>query len=166
MDAALRKFYARTKTDAAVIDLPYDEIERAEHDDPSLEEPGEYEFAQRRCGIKGLFRYLLAEGYHPLKIMKRLFAVGRGMRIEPFAEMTYEEAAMMFGETKAAHSWRMKVLSGMIKMNGMQGTKLPGQKSEAASKRYAKAQMGNTNRADGTKRKKPIFKPKTTSKKP
>jgi hypothetical protein len=112
-------------------------------------EPGEYEWRQRILGVKMLFRWILAEGFVPLKIMKRLWAVGRAMNVEPFTQLTMNEQGQMFGETKAAASWRMKVLSGLIKLCGMRGYRLAGQKTDRASEAARKVAMGNTNRANG-----------------
>ena len=113
MASALERYYHRTGGgDLVVTDMPFDEILESESD--GLEgEPGQYEYAQRRLGIRALFAYLCAEGNDPLKIMKRLYAAGRGFSLEPFCTMTMREQALMFGETPAAVSWRMKQLSGM-----------------------------------------------------
>lgn len=150
MHAALSSYYSRTHDSPVCVDMPFDEALKAESD--GLDgEPGEYEMAQRRAAIRGAFRYLTAEGPNPLKIMKRLYALGRGLHIEPFQSMTMEESGMMFSETKAAHSWRMKYLSGLIHRSGQKGVRLPGQKSPGASASYAECQKGNQNRK-GTKR--------------
>lgn len=109
----------------------------------------EYDWQHRMQGVRLVFRWILAEGFHPLKIMKRLYAVGRAAGIEPFTQLTMEEQGMMFSETKASVSWRMKMLSGLINMRHMAGKRLPGQKSPHSSASYSVAQEGNKNRANG-----------------
>jgi hypothetical protein len=145
MRAALESHYVRTHYKSVVEDMPFDEMLSRESDGVDGE-IGEYEMAQRRAAIKGLFRYLLAEGNHPLKLMKRLYAVGVGLCIDEFSGMTNEERGMMFGESKAAVSWRIKFLSGLIRRSGMRGVKLPGQKSPESAAVYAQVQKGNSNR--------------------
>jgi hypothetical protein len=158
LELALRNYYTRTGGgDLVCVDMPFDDLLAAEADGCEGE-PGDFEMAQRRAAVAGLFRYLLAEGPHPLKLMKRLFAVGRGLGQPFFRDLTMGEAALMFSETKAAHSWRLKVLSGMIKLRGMHGYRLSGQKTPGASAHYAAAQRGNQNRR---KKKAGIRKRKT-----
>ena len=147
MASALRHYFDRGGAcDAVCAEMPFDEM-LAREDDGSGEDADEERMAQRRAAVKALFGFLTAEGPQPVKIMKRLFAVGRGLRLPFFSELTMGEAGMMLGETKAAHSWRVKVLSGMIKLRGMKGYRLSGQKSPETTGHYAAAQAGNRNRA-------------------
>lgn len=148
MNQAMRKYYLRTGAEQPCFDMPFDRILRSEEydgDDEALE-VDEDVLAQRREAIRGVFRYLVAEGPHPLKIMKRLYAVGRGLMIEPFCELTMDESALMFSESKAAHSWRVKFLSGVIERCGMKGSRLPGQKNKSSTANYSMSQAGNSNR--------------------
>lgn len=156
MRTALAKHFQRTGYSPIVEEMPFDRLLQAEDDGISggESEAGEYEMLQRHVGIKGLFRYILAEGHHPQKIMKRLYAAGSGFLIEPFCTMTQEERGLMLGETKAAVSHRMKSISGMIEREGMKGSRLPGQKSKASTANYSASQVGNTNRKK--KRRKPV----------
>jgi hypothetical protein len=148
MDAALRRLFRRSSEAAAVVDMPFDELLTNEQD--GLDgEPGDYEMRQRAVGVRSFLRYLTCEigkGAALLAIMKRLFAAGRAMGVAPFNQLTMTEAGLMFGETKAAHSWRCKLLSGKLKLAGMNGVQLPGQKSPDASAVYAKVAQGNGNR--------------------
>ena len=147
MASALRHYFERGGAcDAVCAEMPFDAL-LAREDDGSGEAADEERMAQRRAAVRALFGYLTAEGPQPLKIMKRLFAVGRGLRLPFFSALTMGEAALMFSETKAAHSWRVKVLSGMIKLQGMKGYRLSGQKTPEAREHYAAAQAGNRNRA-------------------
>lgn len=152
MDAALRRYYRRTGAEAAHTDMPYDEMLALESD--GLDgDPGDYEWRQRAIGARSIFTYILSEGPHPTKLLKRLFAAGRGLDIKPFSEFTMEEAAMLCGEVKATHSARCKLLSRLLADAGMRGVRLPGQKTPESSESYAKAAAGNTHRADSVKKK-------------
>jgi len=154
MRAALESSYAREQFAIAEQEMPFDRLLMIEDGIDDGEDPaGRYEYHQRLVGVKALFRYILAEGNHPLKIMKRLYAAGAGFREEAFSRLTMEERALMFGETKAAVSWRMKALSGLIDLAGMRGTKLPGQKSAAATANYSACQAGNSNRKKKRRRR-------------
>lgn len=130
----------------------------------------EYDWLQRMVGVKLVFRWILAEGFHPLKLMKRLYAVGRALGIEPFSQLTMKEQGQMFSETKAAVSWRMKLLSGLIRLRSMAGKRLPGQKSPHSAASYSTAQQGNKNRAGHAERQatftRQLAVPKTPNPKP
>lgn len=148
MHDALRSWHergGRGTCEPAMVDVPFDEVLMTTRDDLDGE-AGEYEWRQRIFGARLVFRWILAEGFHPLKIMKRLFAVGRAMRIAPFSELTMTEQGKMFSEERASVSWRMKVLSGLIKLRGMRGHRLPGQKTQHASDVAREAAKGNQHR--------------------
>lgn len=153
MHAAMRAVHDRGAVElreVAIVDMPFDEMLKNEREGDDLEgEPGEYEWRQRILGAQIVFRWILAEGFNPLKMMKRLFAIGRALRLEPFTQMTMNEQGLMFSETKAAVSWRMKLLSGAIKLRGMAGHRLPGQKTERAVEASRLAALGNHNRTSG-----------------
>lgn len=132
------EFYARHEKDFGLL---------AELDASTVVD--DYDWTQRVLGARLVFRWVLAEGFRPLKIMKRLWAIGRAMGIEPFTQLTMDEQGKMFSETKAAVSFRMRVLSGLIQLRGMSGHRLSGQKTAASRGSYSLAQMGNGNRAKG-----------------
>lgn len=144
MDHALRKYYRRRRDEAATVDMPFDDILKQE--DELEGEVGRYEINQRLAGIRGLLAFLTSKGLHPAAVLKQLYAAGRGFGQEPFCSLTMGEAALMFGETKAAVSWRCKVLSGKIELAGMKGSRLPGQKRPETRETYSAAQRGNCNR--------------------
>ena len=148
---ALGRFFQRENWEPTYSAMPFDEMLRAESDGSDEPEIGEYEIAQRVAGVKAFFRYLLSKGPHPAEMLKQLACIGRGMRVEPFSRMTMHEAAQLFSETAAAHSWRCKVLSKMIEFCGMKATRLPGQKTAGASASYRACRKGNCNRNGGAK---------------
>lgn len=163
MHEALRSYYARGGTDTvepATIQTPFLEL-LGKEGDADEGEVGEWEWRQRILGVRAMFRWILAEGFHPLKIMKRLYAIGRALDLEPFNRLTMREQGLMFSETKAAVSWRMKQLSGLIKGLGMNGHRLAGQKTSRASDAARAAALGNHNRANGKARRKPAARQKS-----
>ncbi len=149
---ALTRFYNRTGWEPVTYDLPFDET-LAGADDGEEGAVGEYEMRQRMVGIKAFFRFLKARGLHPAAMLKQLAAAGRACHEEPFHAMTMGELGLLFGETKAAHSWRCKILSKEIELSGMHGSKLPGQKSKAASESYRVVSQGNQNRLGAKKKR-------------
>lgn len=131
--------------------MPFQDMLMAE-DDGQDEPPGEYELIQRRAAVRAFFRFLKMHGESPAAMLKQMAAAGRACSVEPFSRMTMEEIGRLFSETKAAHSWRCKVLSHEIELSGQRGSQLPGQKKAAASEVYRKIRKGNSNRKGGKKR--------------
>lgn len=160
MNDALRRYYRRAGAEMVdtrmpferKLNVPFDQWLTAEED--GLDgEVGDYEMRQRVMGARALLRHVKAAGLDMQSIMKQLFSAGRAVHDPFFSALTMTEAAQMFGETKAAHSWRCKVLSGKIELYGMKGSRLPGQKTKGASESYRKAQQGNTNRRKKARRR-------------
>ncbi len=148
---ALGRFYNREQWEPVCMEMPFSELLRKEDDGTDEPEIGDYEIRQRVAGVKAFFRFLTAKGAHPAQMLKQMADVGRGMGVEPFAKMTMHEQALMFSETAAAHSWRCKVLSKMIELSGMKGSRLPGQKTKDATASYKVVRRGNKNRKGGAK---------------
>jgi hypothetical protein len=73
------------------------------------------------------------------------------------------EQGKMFSEERATVSWRMKVLSGLIKLRGMRGNRLPGQKTDKASAAARKVATGNKHRIGIGKNGKPVGKARQSS---
>jgi hypothetical protein len=146
---SLTRFHNRTGWEPVDSRMPFAEMVERE-DDGSEQPAGEYEFRQRMIGIRALFRFVKKTGVHPAEMLKWLAAAGRACNEEPFSTMTMGEAGQLFSETKAAHSWRCKILSKEIELTGLRGSKLPGQKSKEASASYRKIRKGNKNRTGGT----------------
>lgn len=153
MDAALRKHYRRTGAEMVYTEMPYERMLR-DADDTADEDLDMDIWRERAIGARALMKQLMCEGPHPQKLMKHIFTVGRALNMEPFNQFTMEEAAMLCGELKATHSYRLKLLSKLIGAVGMKGVRLPGQKSSAATAKYSAAQKGNKNRANSVKRRK------------
>lgn len=152
MDAALRSHYRRSGAELVYTEMPYERMLRSE-DDVADEDLDMDVWRERALGARALMKQLLCEGPHPQKLMKHLFTVGRALNIAPFAQFTMQEAAMLCGELKATHSYRLKLLSRLIGEAGMKGVRLPGQKSSSATPKYSAAQKGNKNRANSVRGK-------------
>jgi hypothetical protein len=151
VDAALRRFHQR---EAGYASTPrgYEEILRADEDEQV--EAGDYEMRQRALGARAILLWIVSEGLHPKKLVRRLLVVGRACATEPFNLLTMEEAAMLGDEQKATHSARCKVLSRMMQRLGMKGFKIAGQKPESATAKYSASAKGNRNRANSVKKAK------------
>jgi hypothetical protein len=144
-NAALTRFYNRTgwtmgweggKQVPVTPALSFDEAIAGEDDGEDSETVGEYEVRQRMTGVRGFIRFLQSHGPHPADMLKQLADACRSMHIEPFNIMTMDEQAGLFGQGRAAVSFRNKVLSREIRLSGMRADKIPGQKSKAASESY------------------------------
>lgn len=163
---AVVRFTARTKYSARE-DLRFEDFLAAEDDglDGLLVDD---DFRIRRRGVRAVLEFCsrclrslrTADGSAPgkaadrgttlergaMRIMRELWTVGRGMRVEPFRSMTMDEAGAMLAETKANHSHRGKKLSRMIERVGMRGSQLPGQKGKHTSASYAEVAKRTCNR--------------------
>lgn len=102
---------------------------------------------ERRETLGVLLRYFFADGPHPGAVVRRLFAVAKAVAPELIVDMTVEELGLMFGETKAAQSWRIKkIFSNYQRDRGVKGFKAAFQKSEHSTAAFSRAQRGNHNR--------------------
>lgn len=147
IEAALRAAARRGWSDV----IPgYEDILAAE-EDVELD-AGDYEMRQRALGARAILQWIVAEGLHPMKLVRRLLVVGRFCGVEPFSLLTMEQAGALGMEGKASHSHRCKLLSEVLRSAGMRGTKAAGMKSDEACKAYAEAQLGNRNRAGSNHR--------------
>ena len=104
--------------------------------------------------IAEMLAFFCADGVHPGWVMRRVFAVLKAIKPQLLGDMSLEEMGNLFGETKAAQSWRIKkMFSDYQRGKGAKSFKAAFQKSEAARSAYSVAQQGNTNR-----RTKPKFR--------
>lgn len=110
----------------------------------------DYDVRQRMAGARGFIRFLLARGPHPTDMLMQLADGCRTLHIEPFNIMTMEEQAGLFGQGKAAVSFRGKLLSREIRLSGMRADKIPGQKSKAASESYREREIAKKRSGNGT----------------
>lgn len=114
---------------------------------------GEDEQRLRSEVIGAFVDFVLQDGAHPAHAMKNFFAVVHALRPQALPHWTCEDFAQLFGQTKAAHSWRVKKLFGpWIEARGGRAIRARFQKSASATPNYSKAQKGNRNRRHGLPR--------------
>lgn len=97
--------------------------------------------------------YCMQNGPHPGAVMRNFYALVHALRPEAALNMTCKEHAMLFGQTKAAHSWRVKqIFTGYLKESGAKAFKAGFQKSEVAVESYRRQRLGKTKRGHGLKK--------------
>lgn len=140
---ALRRLARRTNYEPATSDTPLYAVIEAE--EGQLDEWG-----IRNETVRTLFAYLLGDGPHPAQVLRRLYAIGSHMMIEPFCLLNLREKALMLGDSHGAQHWRMKrICTDPLLRKGARSVKAPGQKGARASAAAAVAQRGNHNRRGG-----------------
>lgn len=106
--------------EATSVDLPCDRIIRFEDQLESgrrvaTRAAGEwvdsYDALQWTIGVRGFFRYLIADGIEVYAILPRLWAVGARWMIEGYA-LTLAERRWMFGDNDRAIGWRLRLIFG------------------------------------------------------
>ena len=97
--------------------------------------------------LRGLFDYFKADGVHPADVLRRVYASGNHMGIEPFSLLTTRDRGLMLGDSHGAQHWRMQqICVNPLVRAGARSVKAPGQKSPGARAAASRAQQGNTNR--------------------
>lgn len=97
--------------------------------------------------MRNVFAYVMADGPEPLKAMKRFYALCKAYYPDLLRDMSDEQMATLFRETRAAVSARrMRMVTKKLEAAGFKGTHVRCQKSEAARRRFSAAQRGNQNR--------------------
>lgn len=92
--------------------------------------------------------WLFEGGIKPAEATKRLFVFARGFRPELILNMSGEEIADLFGQTRAAESHRSrKVIEATLRKAGAKFTDQPYQKSASTRRKCAASAKGNRNRA-------------------
>lgn len=101
----------------------------------------------------GFLDILFEQGPHPERVMRRLYALVWAVAPERIATMKQTELALLFKETRAAVSQRVRLIfSSYLAANGFKATRVPGQKRASAVEKYRTAQKGNSNRRAGRKK--------------
>jgi hypothetical protein len=129
------------------------EVEELEREQGLLSQEQEREI-QRRT-FNEWIDFCTQNGPDPIKVMKNFFAVVHALRPDAwgqqFKDMTCDDYAVLFLETKAAHAERVKrLIYRFARKRGGAGIWAGYQKSASASRKYAAAQRGNRNRAGKT----------------
>lgn len=141
---------------------PLDEVMQLDPPEPGDEDEeivltrAELQERLRKAKVSGLLaflRYVWFGAPNLWEALKRLLAITRKTRADMIKGMTATQVAWMLGETRAATSAReIRVVEQYLRdwgVLGFQGT--GGAKSMEARAKYAEAQKGNKNRANGRK---------------
>lgn len=131
---------------------------------PCLEEPAPNEaeeFEQwkkyRVIVLAQFLDYLWADGPHPIKALKRLFAATRRIFPDRLCNMTLEQVAILLNETRQATQTREeRVVEDLLKGLGFKTTKAPRGKSAEARANYSKQRKGTKSRLGGKKAKRKL----------
>jgi hypothetical protein len=157
VEALLEPMLERDELDDLTIDQLHDRIERAgivlTVDVPArdlisiLRAVAAAEREMRRVATLQMFDYFKADGVHPADVLKRVYAVGNHMGIEPFSLLTTRARGLMLGDSHGAQHWRMEqICVNPLLRAGAKSVKAPGQKGLNARAAAARAQQGNSNR--------------------
>ncbi len=106
------------------------------------------EFFQR------FFDFLFEDGPHPGWVLRRLYVLARRYRPDLVLRMNGTDLGLLFGETRAAQSYRMQLIFDRLRGAGARGFRGGGCKSEGSREAYAASAAGNHNRAKGKKKRK------------
>lgn len=108
-----------------------------------------------------LLDFLFADGPHPAKVMRRLYAWVKKYRPELIWDAGYRQMSVLLCESHGAMEWRIGALiDDFAEAKGLVGVKAPWQRNSDACEGYSKAQKGNANRVGGKKSAKAKMKKK------
>lgn len=119
--------------------------------------PGEElaDYEQRQGRLRELLRFIFYFGAAPEVVTRRAFCLAkwRPMTAALILDMSLASLGRMFGETRAAWSWRVKqVVNRFLATQRVRGGKAGFQKSAEACGVYREAQRHNQNRKGGAAR--------------
>jgi len=111
--------------------------------------PGGDELQSATETLSRTLEFIFESGSHPRTVAQRTFALTGWLFRDTQLNMSFEQIGALFDETRAAQSWRSKqAVQARLQRAGFRGFKAPWQKPEEAVRKFAAAQLGNTNRAD------------------
>lgn len=107
--------------------------------------------AAARSEVLGMMiDFTLQNGPHPAAVLKNFYALVHALRPQAMPNWTCQNYADLFGETKAAHSWRVKqLMERFVVARGGRPIRARFQKAASSTKNYSAAQKGNRNRRHG-----------------
>lgn len=136
---ALKAVSDRNGLDCVDHTTPLDSlIDKEEEETPK-------EYAIRQEAMQRLLMYIFKDGFHPSNVMRRVYALAWQFNRDLIGNMNLTDMAQMFGETRAAASWRIETLFGGF------DSRAPGTKTNTHRRRAARSAEGNENRKKGTK---------------
>lgn len=110
------------------------------------------DYARRMDALKELVSFAYYEGPRPGVVVRRVFSMAKWRQADSavLLDMTLQQLGQMFGETRAAWSWRVKqVINRFLEFKHVHGRQASFQKSVTACETYAEAARGNQNRRGG-----------------
>lgn len=123
-------------------------------DEPEAHEAEDFENWKkyRVLVVAQMMNFLWADGPHPIKALKRLFAITRRISPQHLCAMTLDQVAILLNETKQATQTREeRVVEDLLKGLGFKSTKAPRGKSAEARANYSKLRKGSQSRLGGKK---------------
>jgi hypothetical protein len=104
--------------------------------------------------MQGWLDFVFKDGPTLGAALRRLYTIARRYRPDAVAHMNGTEIGLMWGQSRAAESYRLQTIFDGLKRAGAAGYRGGGAKREETRAKYAAAANGNQNRAMGKKRKK------------
>ena len=146
IEGTLARVFRREGFEGVVRRTPLDELIAGEEEEQTVNAAEEIRLARSAAFIAAI-RFIFADGPHPGSAMKRLYSLARAVDPDSIARMNGTDLAQIFDETRAAQSYRVKMMFGpALKKQSTRGAKLPFQKPPSSCAKMAKAQLGNCNR--------------------
>jgi hypothetical protein len=145
MEKVLGAVCRRNGLEAVESRTPLDDV--MEREEGIKEEVGQEVFTEYVALIMNLF---FADGAHPAKVLRRVYAYAKKYRPELIHNMSVRDLGLLFGESGAAVSYRIKMIFDEPQARaGGKAYKAPWQKTAAACRSFSEAQKGNQNRRGG-----------------
>lgn len=136
------------KADLVSFRTPADEVMLKEEAENFIS-AGERNVAAATEFFWRFFDFVFAEGPHPGWVLRRLYALARIYRPDLIAHMNGTDLADMFGETRAAQSFRLRCIFDHLGISQISSVS----KKRSASAVYAASARGNKSRKNGKKKK-------------
>lgn len=122
-------------------------------DEPALHEAEDFENWKRYrvIVVAQMMNFLWADGPHPIKALKRLFAITRRISPQHLCAMTLDQVAILLNETRQATQTREeRVVEDLLKKLGFKAKAARGKDAEARAK-YSQQRKGTKSRLGGKK---------------
>ncbi len=146
VESALERAAARMH-EAVEWRTPLDELMLSEAAERMGDVHSEDEMALLVEFFRRVFDFIFEEGAHPGWVLRRVYALARRYRPDLILHMNGTDLGLLFGETRAAQSYRMQLIFDRLRMSGVRGFRGGGCKSEESRATYAASAAGNHNRS-------------------
>lgn len=122
-------------------------------DEPAPQEAQDFEHWKkyRVIVVAQMMNFLWADGPHPIKALKRLFAITRRISPQHLCSMTLDQVAILLNETRQATQTREEqVVEALLKKLGFKAKAHRGKDAQARAA-YSKQRKGTKSRLGGKK---------------